>query len=290
MNAIHDVIAHVNDSPDSAGVLRIAMAVASEHGARLSAVYAVDPTPLGAFISAEAAAVAEQVSVQERRERELRARAGAEPLLGGAPLTVEHGEALQALTARSLSADLLVVAQGQDAPPAGHGRELPEKLLMAAGCPLLIVPRQMSGRKGALPSAGHRVLVAWAPKRECARALRDALPLLQRAAAVELLHMGGESPRTAPLLMATQAHLQRHGVACTLQRHEIPVADAVDRVQRDTGADAQVAHGVLLRAAEIDADLVVMGGYGRPRALEWILGGVTRSMLRAMNVPLLMAH
>ena len=55
-------------------------------------------------------------------------------------------------------------------------------------------------------------------------------------------------------------------------------------------ADQGIAHAMRLRAAEIQADLIVMGAYGRARWFERVLGGATRGMLDAMHVPALMSH
>nr|WP_231647030.1 universal stress protein [Ralstonia syzygii] len=47
---------------------------------------------------------------------------------------------------------------------------------------------------------------------------------------------------------------------------------------------------LLSRAADFNADLLVMGAYGRTRLRELILGGVTRTLLASMTVPVLMSH
>ena len=47
---------------------------------------------------------------------------------------------------------------------------------------------------------------------------------------------------------------------------------------------------LLSLAADLQADLLVMGCYGHGRAREWLLGGVTRSVLQSMTLPVLMAH
>jgi nucleotide-binding universal stress UspA family protein len=44
------------------------------------------------------------------------------------------------------------------------------------------------------------------------------------------------------------------------------------------------------QAADINADLIVMGGYGHSRMREWIFGGVTKSMIENPPVPVLLAH
>ena len=40
----------------------------------------------------------------------------------------------------------------------------------------------------------------------------------------------------------------------------------------------------------LEADLVVMGLYGRPRVSEWVLGGVSRAFLDDPPAPLLVSH
>jgi nucleotide-binding universal stress UspA family protein len=54
--------------------------------------------------------------------------------------------------------------------------------------------------------------------------------------------------------------------------------------------DESVTQTLLRHAVEHDMDLLVMGAYSRPRAVEWMLGGVTRSMMREMCLPVLMSH
>jgi nucleotide-binding universal stress UspA family protein len=51
-----------------------------------------------------------------------------------------------------------------------------------------------------------------------------------------------------------------------------------------------VAEALLSHAADMHADLIVMGGYGHSRLWELVLGGVTRTMLETMTVPVLMSH
>ena len=71
-------------------------------------------------------------------------------------------------------------------------------------------------------------------------------------------------------------YLARHGVKAT--------------TLRDVGPDVGVGERILSRAADGGADLIVMGGYGRSRLRELVLGGATRSVLQSMTVPVLMAH
>ena len=71
-------------------------------------------------------------------------------------------------------------------------------------------------------------------------------------------------------------HLARHKVKVDLKSLVAP--------------DSETADVILSQAADSEADLIVMGGYGHSRLREFVLGGVTRSMLGAMTAPVLMAH
>ena len=70
------------------------------------------------------------------------------------------------------------------------------------------------------------------------------------------------------------AYLARHGVSVARQ------ATSLD----DVGAL------ILSRAADIGADLIVMGAYGHSRLREIVLGGATRELFESMTVPTLMSH
>jgi nucleotide-binding universal stress UspA family protein len=65
----------------------------------------------------------------------------------------------------------------------------------------------------------------------------------------------------------------------------------VDAVWHRHGAEPQALGELLLsRVCDLEADLLVMGCYGHSRAREWVLGGTSRTVLRSMTVPVLMAH
>jgi len=122
-------------------------------------------------------------------------------------------------------------------------------------------------------------LIAWNAGREAARAVRDALPLLKRMRSATVLVVDlkenpyghGEEPGAD---IAT--HLARHGVKVEIDRWSIP--------------DAKPAEVILSRAADYGSDLLVMGAYGHSRVRELVLGGVTRSILEQMTLPVLMSH
>ncbi len=289
MNDYRQVVVHVSDSERSIKVLHCAAKVAAAHGASLRAVHAMAPLHLGAFLSPETAgAVAELNEDAERRRTErARGRVVEAGRANGMSIHFEStgGDPVEAMSARSRVADLVVVGQPTDDDIDGPPRRFVSHLLVAGGCPVLVVPDA-----GPVAGCGTRVLVAWSPTRESARALRDALPLLQRAAAVEVLRFGTTPPGAEDPLIGVADHLRAHGVSATCAVKPVREMSFSERMLTPTVVDASIAELLLSHAADMDADLIVMGGYGHTRTFELVLGGVTRTLLGSMTIPVLMSH
>ena len=168
--------------------------------------------------------------------------------------------------------DLAVVVRQDVAGPQGP-TGLVESLVLSSGRPTIVLPPQGA----ATPT--HRVLVGWNARREATRAVADALPLLVRAAAVEVVVVDGKG--------GIEGHGQEPGadVARYLARHDVRV-----EVRRLSSGGEDVGHVLLARAAAFEADLVVMGAYGHSQLSEWVFGGVTRTVLRDANLPVLMSR
>lgn len=153
----------------------------------------------------------------------------------------------------------------------------PDELLMEAalfesGRPMVIVPYIQKS-----PANLDRVICCWDGSRTAARAISDAMPLLKKSKAVDLVIVGKGKMSDKELTGADMgAHLARHGLNVEVKNIPAP--------------DVDVANVVLSYAADTDAGLIVMGGYGHSRLREYILGGATRSILQSMTVPVLMAH
>jgi len=291
------ILVHINDSPRSIDALQLAAGLARDHGGALHALYAVNLGTPGAFLSPEASSIAMGLVLEAEQTRRDTARTRVQTAAAtlDVPLTmaVPEGDATDLLLRASRTADLLVLPQHDPAQPDGVGAGLAGRLLVGAGCPLLVVPYITRVAPDA-PPCGQRVLLAWSGKRESARALRDALPLLQRAQAVELLQFeagAADEPGTdADPLAEVTAHLARHGVAATGTVRRSSAPTVLERMQRGWTTDAPVAEALLSHVADTGADLIVMGGYGHPRAWELALGGVTRTVLQSMTVPVLLSH
>jgi nucleotide-binding universal stress UspA family protein len=167
--------------------------------------------------------------------------------------------------------DLAVVGQAQ--PEEGASQELLiEGVLFDSGRPVIIVPYvQKRGLRL------ERVLVCWDGSRPATRAIADALPFLQRAKAIDIVVVSGERGKGRELAGTNMArHLGRHGLEVEIKRlvaGEVDVQSAIQALVADSGAE-----------------FMVMGGYGHSRLREFILGGVTRTILSSMTVPVLMSH
>ena len=166
--------------------------------------------------------------------------------------------------------DIAIVGQSQR--EYGSAEELMiEGALFESGRPIIVVPYiQKQGL------SLERVMACWDGSRNAARAIADAMPFLTRAKAVELVIV--TEPRKIGETTGTHMaeHLVRHGVAVNVK--------SISR------GDIDVQSALLSHAADNGTDFIVMGGYGHSRLREFIWGGVTRNMLSAMTVPVLMSH
>jgi len=201
----------------------------------------------------------------------------------------EHAASLRGLSAEwrvteGLEADPAVHARyvdltilGQVDPDGGDTeliRPRPELLALASGRPILAVPYA-----GQFETVGRRVLIGWNATREATRAVNDAMPLLAAADVVTVLTIDArEGPDAHGELPGADIslHLARHGVKAT--------------IERTVSAGVPAGEVLLSRAADLGADLLVIGAYGHSRMRELLLGGATRSILQSMTVPVLMSH
>ncbi|MYN06766.1 universal stress protein [Pseudoduganella aquatica] len=183
----------------------------------------------------------------------------------------------EALLHQAAFHDLLILgASGPDEDPHGVIRDLPQNLLLRCGRPLLLVPGQDAAGMAGLPF--RHPLLAWDGSREAARAISDALPLLKMAQTATLLQLNdphsarGDEPAPAP---AMAHYLARHGVRADVRCEHTsgPVGDALAAIAKESGCG-----------------LLVMGGYGHRRLTETLLGGVTRTVLGRVPLPVLISH
>lgn len=171
--------------------------------------------------------------------------------------------------------DLVIVSQAHPAAPAQRQEQaMVERVVLQSARPTLVVPRSPR-----FTHIGSKIMVAWDDSREAARAVADALPLLQRARGVQLVSWdepgGFGIDRLRARGDAAQQWLKRHAVDSSVMILERP---------------ADLADAMRVHATQMEADLIVMGAYGHARWTERLLGGATRGMLESTSVPVLMSH
>lgn len=196
-------------------------------------------------------------------------RAGIRYSVDSAVLTLGGVNALVGLKARF--ADLVILPR-----PYAPGRSLQDEVVTEAalfegGAPVLILP------EGEVPDF-KRIVLAWNQSAEAIHATRAALPLLIGADLVDIAIVnppaqGAERSDPGGMLATL---LVRHGV-------EAEVSVLAKTLPRSSD--------VLLRhMKDKDAELMVMGAYGRSRLREAILGGATRELLENSDKALFLSH
>ncbi|HUZ73537.1 MAG TPA: universal stress protein [Stellaceae bacterium] len=281
---LKDLLVHVDASPESEVRVEIAAELARRHGAHLIGLYVVDLVPILAnvemgsiagrsgMLEAVGALRADAMAEPERVAERFRARLDAAGVTGEWRLEENVVAPTVALHARY--ADLAILGQvNPDHPPPGSAAELVPHVLLASGRPVLVIP--YVARFGPL---GRNVLVGWNGSREAARALNDAIPFIAGAQAVTVVSI---NPRHG---IGGHGDVPAADIALHLARHGL-------RVEADHMM-TEIAEGDALLdcAADRGCDLIVAGGYGHSRLREFALGGVTRTLLRSMTVPVLLSH
>ena len=274
-----ELVVFVDGGSETAGILEFAGVLAQEHGARLTGVF-MQPEPEVTQPEMFARGEGMRNVIETHRAQlegiEATHRARFETIVRRDGIRSEW-RSLPYLSSdvgvHAHYADLAVVARpdpaGQTAGPPGFV----ESLVLTSGRPIIVLPPRVT------TSRVRRILVGWNARREAVRAAADALPLLARAEAVEVLVVDPER-RAAGHGQEPGADIARH-----LARHGAQV-----EVRRLPSGGEEVGRVLLSQAAAFGADLVVMGAYGHSHLNAWMFGGVTRMVLREAGLPVLMSR
>lgn len=285
-SSIKQLLVHLDASRRAGVRLRIARELSRQYGAALSALYAATPSfvdlPYAPEISPGLASTL--LAIDDERRARARATFKEGPAdAGGLWGELTEPPVIGAFAQQALYADLLVLGQHDpsDVEAASVPADFVESVLATSGKPALVIP--YAGEPAGL---GQTVVIAWKETREAARAVAAAMPLLQRAARIHVLSWEGaeagepaeapEATGTARAMLGLDSYLRAHGLQATWHR--------------GGQAPGEVGEIILSRAFDLGADLLVMGCYGHSRAREWVLGGTSRTVLRAMTLPVLMSH
>lgn len=149
-----------------------------------------------------------------------------------------------------------------------------ECVVFGSGRPTLVLPEEPKRRR---PSSFDIVGVAWDFSRPAARAVADALPILQRATVVRVVTVTEEKTiDTRRSSTELAKHLACHGIEAIFEEEE-----AAGRTIGQALEEYATAH---------DLDLLVMGAYGHSRMRDFILGGATKTIVANPPLPVLLSH
>jgi nucleotide-binding universal stress UspA family protein len=278
MNEIRSILLHQDASAESARRVHLAHRLAAAHGAQLEVLYAITPAllqyPMATSTDSQVAAM---LMLADAQTREL-AKAAFEREVRGAGYTDVawsdgNDDPVSNFKRHAFASDLMVLAQLEtdNRLLAQVPVDFVASVLIETGKPALVLPGAFRE-----DDIGRTVLIAWKPTPSSVRAVTAALPFLRRAERIHLATWEEASGDDRNNPLPIERYLQRHGIAVTVHQGGRPTGD--------------MGELLLALAADLHADVLVMGCYGHSRVREWILGGVTRTVLRTTTLPLLMAH
>lgn len=273
------ITVHVDETPAATIRAEIAAELAVAHGARVEGLI-VASTP-GVVYGPGAAAFGDafqtmrmSIALRNREAAEAAAR-GLETVHKMKSVIVDTSadRIVLDLASRLRPSDLAILPAPRENGVQGD-EDVFEAAVFAAGRPALIVPPT----RDASP-VGRNIVIAWKDCREAARAVHDAMPLLEKAQSVRFAVVHSDEDKRyfgLPALERMEAALKARGV---------PLGEPL----------IEGAHGkseiVLLRlATQARADMLVMGAYGRWRVSEILFGGFTQHVLAHADIPVFLSH
>jgi nucleotide-binding universal stress UspA family protein len=276
--AFKDILVALNSYPDPTPVSAVedAVSVAAVLGAHLAALCCETRVQLpGHFVSASLVSgiIAGEAGKSRKNAHELLAAFDAAAERAG----ILHETILEKCITLEIPDILVEYARLRDLTilpmPAASDQWYAEAIIFGSGRPTLILPESPKRR----PFQLGTVAVAWDFSRAAARAISDALPMLEQARQVRIVTVVNEK--------ALDSKRSDEEVAKNLARHGINVV--LDKVDARGHAIGAVLESY---TASQGADLLVMGAYGHTRLREFVLGGATRSLLSKPPLPILFSH
>ena len=163
--------------------------------------------------------------------------------------------------------DLVVTAPHNTNLGEEHMSASPDMIALQSGRPVLIVPKKFDA-----PGLSEHVVVAWDGKRASARAVGDAMSMLEEKGKVTVLTIGKTIPPGTNRLIQ---NLTRH---------------AINAEHMQKPKSGSIGASILNTSRDIGADLIVMGAYEHSKFAHDMFGGVTTDVLKDSTLPVLMSH
>jgi len=286
---LKDVIVYVDKSEYALSHLRLAIDLASRHESRLTALYVRERSQaqieqrktaeLGLASAVDISRLDRAIEMSIDRACE-EVRSMLYTLGRERGVTTEcrivDGPAATVVPQHARYADLCVVGHYRSENDEPDNFSLSERLLFTSGRPVLSIPANWASN-----ALGRHVAVAWNSSRAAARAVSDALPLIEIAERREVITVNasdfiGRNRGLPAEQMVT--HLMRHGSAPT------------DLIELEKIPEGSIANALQRKARDLGADVLVAGAFGQPRLWEKLFGGVTRGLLDHMSLPIVMSN
>lgn len=286
--ALKDMLVWLDQTNRSPLHLQLAADLARRHGSAVTALYVREwnPAQLAHRKTAELAGrpFGEVEELRHAAESSIdesaaKARAEVEQIAAqygvGIEWRVADGEASRVLPQHARYADLCVLDAGIPAASTSAGYRFSVEMLFVSGRPVLLVPQARG-----VTTLGAHVAVAWNSSRASARAINDALPLLERSERTTVIAINPEDfigrHGSLPLPRLLE-HLHRHGIAAnSVELSDVPSGEIADSLQQQ----ARIA----------GADLLVAGAHGNLWLRDMLLGSVTRDLLERLRLPVMMSN
>ncbi|MCC3304509.1 universal stress protein [Sneathiella sp. HT1-7] len=273
--SIKTILLHLSNDSRLEARIETALGLAVEHDAYVIGLYTIAqvtvPTSFMGYVPPEFIEQSRKVEEENAAEAKAKFESLAAKVSRPVEVVVEEGYAPDLINEHALSADLVIVGQGDpDDENNAQTRYIAEEIVVSSPRPVLIIPSA-----GNYSNFGSHVIVGWNNTRESSRALHESLPFLKKAEKVTLLRVNAtedETYETEHIL----AHLKRHGITANFKSGHWP--------------GISVGDAILDALVDYSGNMLVLGAYGHSRLREMILGGATKNILEHMTAPVLFAH
>jgi nucleotide-binding universal stress UspA family protein len=271
--AIKDILLHLDNSPNCQTRIDLAIQIAKRHGAHIKGIYVLTHSYYAPNQTAAEAAGLDTVRTIFTTKV---AAAGISAEWLYIDCQIVGVKMTEMIIRFTYYTDLVIIGQpGEASSSAGVPFDLPERLGLASGKPMLIVPYA-----GNFNHDMKRIMVAWKAGRESSRTLFDALPFLIKSEHLSIVTVAS----TARPEEGVEDDMQK--LNSYLSRHQIESTH--DQIL--TPSSFPVGDTLLNHACEQKMDLLVMGGFASSRRGAFMLGPVARHLMNHMTVPVLISH
>lgn len=275
--AIKSILCPYSGEHNSAAALRYALKAARQHDAWVTGALAHGP---GYVERQFAPMVGKQILTLLREQsaevyKAIQARFGKEVAAAGWAEKSEFAEfedqEHQALSAFARGFDLVIIGAHSASANDSHMSPHPDILALQSGRPVLMIPDAYEGKE----LASH-VMIAWDGKRAAARAVGEAMVMLEQKGKVTLLTVGADAAANIDGIGGIRTLLTRHGIDAEHLHHD--------------EMSGGIGRHILQAVDEVAAGMIVMGAYEHSKFSHEFFGGPTTHVLKNSKVPVLLVH